>query len=125
VRLVLARARVHAAEVGGGLNDGRDAAGEPVTFRVALAQLGRQEVRQLDLADLALDLLVGHLRVEVVLEARLREEGDEELLRQVEVGAAAVAFLDEEAGAVGGAHQRVVDDEALQLRPEARNVRAA
>jgi hypothetical protein len=89
---------------------------------VALAQLRRQEIRQLDLPDLTLDLGVGHRGVEVVLEARLREERDEKLLRQVEVGAAAVAFFDQKAGAVGGAHERVVDDQALELRPEAGNV---
>src|SRR3712207_8396125 len=61
--------------------------------------------------------------VEVVLEARLLEERDEKLLRQVEVGAAAVALLDEQARAVGGAHQRVVDDEALQLRPDRKSTR--
>src|SRR5207237_37064 len=64
-------------------------------------------------------------RVEIVLKAPLAEERDEQLLREIDVGVTALAAFDKQAGAVRGTHERVTTDEAVQLRPQARYVRAA
>ena len=53
-----------------------EAAGKAVAFRISLSQLGRQHVGQLDLADLGLDLGVGHRRVDVMLEPVIGQQRD-------------------------------------------------
>jgi hypothetical protein len=59
---------------------------------MALAKFGSEQVRQLDLTDLALDLGVSHVRVEIMLEARFGKKLHEQLLRQVGVCAARALF---------------------------------
>src|SRR5215207_4269657 len=79
--LVVNTTRIEATEVGAGLNQRRYTTGHAIAFRVSLAQLGRQQIRELDLADLAFNLVIGHFRFEIVFETVLTEQLDEELLR--------------------------------------------
>ena len=71
------------------------------------SQLRRQEIRQLDLADLTLDLVVGHLGVEIVFETVFAEQLDEKFLREIGVSGSGALF-DEQTGAARRAHERVM-----------------
>ena len=92
---------------------------------MTFAQFGRQQIGQLDLADLAFDLGVGHRRLKVMLEACLAEERDEKFLRQINISVAAFCAFDEETRAVRSAHERVATDDAVEFCPQARDIRAA
>ena len=84
---------------------------------MSFAQLSGQQIRQLDLADLAFNLVVGHLRFEVVFETVLAEQLNKKLLSQIGVGCAR-AFFNEEAGAAGRTYERMMRNYAVQLGPE-------
>ena len=88
---------VKAFELRPGLDQRRNSAGQTIAFRIPLSQLGRQHVCQLDLADLGLDLGIGHLGVEIMLKTLFAEQGDEKLLGEVGVGVV-LAFFDKKAG---------------------------
>src|ERR1700752_212739 len=85
-------------EVCARLNQRRDAAREPIAFRVSFAKLSREQIGQLDLADLAFDFIISHVRFEVMLETVFSEKLNKEFLRQVCVGRATSLF-DQQAGA--------------------------
>jgi len=85
---------------------------------VTLTKLRGEQIRQLDLANFTLDLGIGHVRVEIMLEARFGKKLNEQLLRQIRVGAARTLF-NQQAGTAGRAHQRMIANEAMQFRPEA------
>ena len=117
MRLVIDAARIEATEVRTRLDQRRDTTRHAVTLGVSLAQLGRQQVRQLDLADLAFDLVVSHRRFEVVFETVLAEQLDEELLGQIGVGSAR-AFFNKQAGASRRTNEGMMRDYAVQVGPE-------
>jgi len=84
---------------------------------MAFAKFGREQVRQLDLADLAFNLVVGHARVEIVLETVFAEQLDEKFLRQIRVGRARALF-NQESGTARRANERVMRDDAVQVSPQ-------
>src|SRR6185369_724908 len=117
MRLVVYSTRIKTPEIRARLNQCRDTARHSIAFRMSLAQLGGQQVRQLDLADLAFDLVVGHFRFEIVFETVLAEQLYEEFLSQIGVGRAG-AFFNEQSGAARGAYERMMRHDAVQLSPE-------
>ena len=56
-----------------GLDQRRDTAREAIAFRVALAKLGGEQIRQLDLRNFRFDLGVRHLGVEIMLKSFFAE----------------------------------------------------
>ena len=96
--LIVNTTRIETAKVLARLNQRRDATRHAITLRMAFAQLGGQQIRQLDLADLAFDFIVSHVRFEIVLETILAEKLDKQFLCQVCVGCA-TSFFDQQAGA--------------------------
>src|SRR5215213_7053470 len=104
MRLVVDAARIKTPEIGARLDQRRDAASQAIALRMALSQLGREQVGEFDLADFALDLEVGHAGLEVMLEAVFAEELDEKFLGEIGVRCPG-AFLDQQAGAARGANQ--------------------
>src|SRR5689334_1968262 len=71
--LIVNTTRIETPEVRARLNQRRDTTGHAITLRMALAQLGGQQIRQLDLADLTFNFVIGHLRFEVMFETVLAE----------------------------------------------------
>jgi hypothetical protein len=64
--------RIKASKVCARLDQRGDAARQPVTLRVALTQLRREQIRQLYLAYLTFNLSIGHRGIEIMLKPRLR-----------------------------------------------------
>ena len=120
--LVVDAARIKTAEIRARLNQRRDAACEAIAFGVSFAELSREQIGQLDLADLAFDLIVSHFRFEIVFETVFTEQLYEELLSQIRVGRARALF-DEEAGAARGAYEGMMRNYAVKLGPETIDVR--
>ena len=67
---------VKATEVTARLDQRRDTPGQPITFRMTLAQLSRKQIGQFNLANFAFNFRVGHRRIQIVLEARFSQQLD-------------------------------------------------
>ena len=113
---------VESFEGGAGLDERRDAAGEAVGFRVSFAKLRRQHVRQLDLADLGLDLGVGHSGIDVMLKSFFAKQSDKKFLRQIGVRVI-LAFFDKKTRPFRSPDQRMGRNDAVKFDPDLIDVR--
>src|SRR5215813_7062861 len=104
------------------LNQCRNAASETIGLRIAFAELGRQHVRQFDLADLGLDLMVRHLGVEIMLKSLFAEQCNEEFLRQVCV-CVELPLFDQETSQFRGSDQWMRGYNAMQFHPDLVDIR--
>ena len=83
---------------------------------MTLSQFGCEQIRQLDLSDLAFDLRNGHRCVQVMQEARFRQQLHKQFLGEIGVGTAGALF-NQQACAARSSHQRMITYNSMQFGP--------
>jgi hypothetical protein len=77
MRLVIDTTRIESTEVRARLDQRGNSTGQSIALRVTLTKLGRQQIRQFDLANFTLNLVVSHFRLEIVFETVFAEQLNE------------------------------------------------